>query len=473
MAKSLLRRLLHAILLLGVISIIAFCLSKLAPGDEVLELLSIEDSRFSPSTDPAQYRMSYKTMAAKRGLDLPSFYFSIQPGFYSDSIRKILPTEDRQSVLKWVGVTKNNTGALHLYKDLLAGLSYACPRADTLVLADLVCEDINSMLNDADIYSIHQKVLRLHTAIAQNGNRDTRYAQIISTLNADVDKLIIASKKISPKQWLPAVHWNGAQNQYHQWMAGLITFKPLTSLVDGRNAWSKILDALKWTLLLNGSAFLLAIGLGILIGIWSATHDGFRTERLVNILLFALFAVPSFWLATLMIFSFSSGEWLSVFPSGGLGPYDSARGIVDKCRILLSHLTLPVLCLALGSLAYVSRQMKQSVVNQLNQPYVMSLRSLGVSEKSILRHHVVRNALFPMITLFGGALPALLSGSLIIEVIFSIPGMGRLIFSSLMARDWPVAFPILMFGATITVVSYILTDVIYKWADPRVKSMES
>lgn len=77
-----------------------------------------------------------------------------------------------------------------------------------------------------------------------------------------------------------------------------------------------------------------------------------------------------------------------------------------------------------------------------------------------------------MITLIGGALPALLSGSLIIEVIFSIPGMGRLMYTSLMARDWPVVFPILMFGATITVLTYILTDVIYKWADPRVKSME-
>jgi peptide/nickel transport system permease protein len=76
-----------------------------------------------------------------------------------------------------------------------------------------------------------------------------------------------------------------------------------------------------------------------------------------------------------------------------------------------------------------------------------------------------------MITLIGGALPALLSGSLIIEVIFSIPGMGRLMYTSLMARDWPVAFPILMFGAAITVMTYILTDIIYKWADPRVKSI--
>jgi peptide/nickel transport system permease protein len=129
------------------------------------------------------------------------------------------------------------------------------------------------------------------------------------------------------------------------------------------------------------------------------------------------------------------------------------------------------MCLALGSLAYVSRQMKQSVRHELRQRYVLALRALGVSEKTILRRHVIRNALFPVITMMGSALPALLSGSLIIEVIFSIPGMGRLMYTSLLARDWPVVFPVLMLGATVTVLAYFLTDIVYKWMDPRVKSV--
>jgi len=223
--------------------------------------------------------------------------------------------------------------------------------------------------------------------------------------------------------------------------------------------------------LLNGFSFLLAIFLGILIGVWSGTHEGSFLERLISLKLFALFALPSFWLATLFIYFFSSGEWFSIFPAGGLGPYQTAGGFFAQAGVLSKHLTLPVLCLALGSLAYVSRQMKQSVVHQLRQPYVLSLRTQGITEKTITRKHVFRNALFPMITMIGGALPALLSGSLIIEVIFSIPGMGRLMYTSLMARDWPVVFPILMCSATITVLSYILTDIIYKWADPRVKSI--
>ncbi|MGB3079490.1 MAG: ABC transporter permease, partial [Saprospiraceae bacterium] len=271
--------------------------------------------------------------------------------------------------------------------------------------------------------------------------------------------------------WLPLIEWNGTHNQYHQWMSGLLSQRPLTSLVDGLNAWTKIFDALKWTLLLNGLAFLLAILLGVGIGIWSGAHDGMPLERIINWILFALFALPSFWLGTLFIYSLTSGEWLSIFPSGGLGSYQRAGSVIEKWSILFSHLLLPVMCLTLGALAYVSRQMKQSVLHQMEQPYVKALRAQGISERTILKKHVIRNALFPVITIIGGSVPALLSGSLIVEVIFSIPGMGRLMYNSLLAHDWPVVFPVLMLGAAITVFSYVLTDVVYKWADPRVKTV--
>ncbi len=471
MINSLLRRFLNALVLLGLISILAFCLSKMVPGDEILDYLSIDESGYSSSVDPLEQRLAYARIANKRGLDLPPFYLSVSPGFFPDSLYQIFPVEDRKAVKKWIHSSKNKKDALRLYHDLRSGLSYTCPRADTLRLADQYCQNLSTILGNQDLFSIHRDIIKLHDSIKENETRDSSYYKIISILNNDIEALIRTPKKLSIVEWLPAIQWNGVHNQYHQWMSGFITFKPLTSLIDGRNAWSKILDALYWTLLLNGLAFILAIFLGIGIGIWSGTHDGYKIERLVNVILFALFAVPSFWLATLFISLLSSGEWLSIFPAGGLGPYHAASSVFEKWGILLTHLTLPVLCLSLGSLAYVSRQMKQSVMNQLGQPYVLSLLAQGISEKTIIRKHVIRNAIFPLITLIGGSLPALLSGSLIIEVIFSIPGMGRLMFTSLMARDWPVVFPILMFGATITVFSYILTDLVYKWADPRVKSL--
>ena len=473
MIRSLLRRCIHAFILLGVISIIAFGLSKLVPGDEVLDYLSIDDSRYSSSAGPLEQRNAYTKVSHKRGLDLPLFYFSVHPGYYPDSLFSIVPVEDRNTVVHWVQSSRQKDASVQLYKDLISGLTYSCVRGDTSATGKIFCTEIDKLLATHDLFSVHHSILRLQHDHLQNESSDTVYAQIISTLNTDIEKLITSPDKLSVSAWLPSFQWHGSHNQYHQWMSGLITFKPLTSLIDGRNAWSKILDALQWTLLLNGFAFLLAMVLGIIIGIWSGTHDGFRLERFINVLLFALFALPSFWLATLFIYFLSTGEWLTLFPAGGLGPYHAADNVIEKWGIIAAHLTLPVLCLALGSLAYVSRQMKQSVVHQFSQPYVLSLRAQGISEKSILRKHVIRNSLYPVITLIGGSIPGLLSGSLIIEVIFSIPGMGRLMYSSLVARDWPVVFPILMFSAAITVLTYILTDMVYKWADPRVKTMES
>nr|MDQ3016665.1 ABC transporter permease [Bacteroidota bacterium] len=182
--------------------------------------------------------------------------------------------------------------------------------------------------------------------------------------------------------------------------------------------------------------------------------------------------VPLFWLATLLIYFFASGEILKIFPAGGLGSYHTASNAFAYAGTLINHLFLPVLCLSVGSLAYVSRQMKQSFLHETKQSYVWALKSHGVSAKSIRKNHIIPNALFPVITIIGSSIPALLSGSLIIEVIFNIPGMGRLLYNSLLARDWPVAFPILMMAAVVTVLSYILTDVIYRLADPRVKTLE-
>lgn len=473
MIKSLIKRFVQAFFLLGVISVIGFGLSKLVPGDEILDYLSIDDPRYTSAANALEQRTAYRQVAAKRGLDKPLFYFSVSPGYYPDSLFSIVPISDRSSVTHWIKQSKQSEAAMKMYRDFMEGLAYSCPKSDTSTIAVAFCEGIGDMIDQQDIFSVHHSFLRLQQKINADSLVGRQYTEWMSVYKDDIEVLIKPSKGLSAAAWLPSFGWHGTNNQYHQWITGMVSLQPLTSLIDGRDAWAKIFEALKWTLLLNGWAFILAIVLGMAIGLWAGTHDGSQLERLINIFLFALFALPSFWMATLFIYFLSSGEWLSVFPTGGLGSYHSAGNIFERWGIISSHLILPVLCLALGSLAYVSRQMKQSVMQQLIQPYVFSLRTQGVSEKTILRKHVFKNALFPMITLIGGSLPALLSGSLIIEVIFSIPGMGRLLYSSLMARDWPVVFPILMMVATITVFAYILTDLVYKWADPRVKTLGS
>jgi peptide/nickel transport system permease protein len=468
MIKSLIRKFFFAFLWLWVISILAFWLSKQVPGDEVLDYLSIENETFSKSLNPYQQREAYQQTAHKRGLDLPLFYFSLDKGIYPQSLETIFPEEDRNAIKGWINASHNSRGSMEFYSSLRQSLQSSCSNSSISPLADASCRKIHAMLIQPDINIVYSSLNELFQQ-SKTGN-DLILINQLTNAKALSNNLQV-KHKLSVVEFLPSFHWNGSKNQYHRWMTGLITLKPMVSLIDGRNAWTKIGEALKWTFILNGLAFILAIFLGVVIGIWSGVRDGSRKEKWASIILFTFFAIPAFWLATLLIFLLASGEWLSILPPGGLGNYHVANSIWEKWGIIGMHLILPVFCLTIGSLAYISRQMKQSVLHEYSQPYISSLRALGISEKTILRKHIIRNALFPMITMMGNAFPAIISGSLIIEVIFSIPGMGRLMFNSLMARDWPVVFPILMLGATVTIISYTLTDIVYKWLDPRVKSL--
>ena len=398
MLRSLLNRTLNVVILLGLISVLAFYLSKLVPGDEVLDYLSIDDPRYSGSSDPWEQRISYAAVAHRRGLDQPLFYFSLHPGYYPDSLFSITPANDRETVISWIKQSGDKDNSLSLYKAIISGLAYACPQSDTSPIASNYCSEFHSLLQLADRHAVHREITRIQQQSISNQGSHHDFHELITNMQASADALIKPSKKFSLAEYIPSFDWHGTKNQYHQWIAGFVTYQPLTSLVDGRNAWTKIFDALKWTLLLNGIAFLLAVIIGMGIGIWSGVKNGTWFERLIQIKLFLLFALPSFWLATLLIYFLSSGEWLKIFPSGGLGPYHMASNFFEKSGILLKHLILPVICLTVGSLAYVSRQMKQSVLHQFTQPYVLSLRAQGVSESTILRKHIVKNALFPMIT---------------------------------------------------------------------------
>lgn len=471
MVKSLLRRFLYTLLLLWIISLIAFWLSQQVPGDVVMDYISIDDRGYHVSAGPLEHRLAYERVAKKRGLDLREFYVSVYPGNYPDSINRILPYEDRNVVKKWIHTSGNGEGSLLMYKIFRSGLFANCG-INKQASNDLLCNFFNRSLGTENISLINENAKTIKQQLANDTTVSAANMIALNVVIEQSDQLMtgpIASA--IPKYRLPSIKWNGFHNQYHQWITGLFFQKPVTSLVDGRNAWSKIYDSLKWTLLLNGFALLVAIFLGIAIGIWSALKEDKAIEKLINGILFALFALPSFWLGTLLIYFFSSGEWLSVFPASGLGSYHAAGNIFERVAIIFGHLFLPVTCLALGSIAYVSRQMKQSLLHELAQPYVLHLRAQGISEKTIVNKHAIRNAIFPIITIIGGAVPVLLSGSLIIEVIFSIPGMGRLMYNSLLSRDWPVVFPVLMLGAIVTILSYHLSDIMYKWMDPRVKTI--
>ena len=191
-------------------------------------------------------------------------------------------------------------------------------------------------------------------------------------------------------------------------------------------------------------------------------------DRGTTIFVFLGFAMPSFWLALLMMDYF--GVRLGVFPVAGLKSigYDylsPARQFWDMAH----HLVMPVFVSAFGGLAGFSRYMRSNMLEVIRQDYILTARAKGLSERTVIYKHALRNALLPVITILGLSVPGLIGGSVIFETIFAIPGMGKLFYDGVLMRDYPLIMGILVIGAVLTLIGNLLADVSYAMADPRIR----
>lgn len=196
--------------------------------------------------------------------------------------------------------------------------------------------------------------------------------------------------------------------------------------------------------------------------------DGFSTA-----MLFILYSIPSFWIATiLLVFLTVASYGISWFPTGGAYTMELHQNAATPMSTyiidVLHHLVLPVFCMTYGSFAFLSRQTRGSMLGVLRQDYIRTANAKGLAEEKVIWKHAFRNSLFPIITLFSSVFPRALSGSIAIELIFNIPGMGQLALTSITARDWPLVFAISMLAAVLTMIGNLIADLLYGVADPRV-----
>lgn len=257
--------------------------------------------------------------------------------------------------------------------------------------------------------------------------------------------------------------------QFWQWMKRVATLEFGESFRDHKPVTTKIAEALPITLTLNILTILIIYLVSIPLGTLSALKPKGLLDRASAIVLFVLYSLPSFWVAVMLMVIFGGGDWLNWFPISGFIS-DSASQLPWSGRIMnvAWHLVLPVICLTYGGFAFLSRFARGSLLEVIRQDYIRTARAKGLSEWQVVVKHGLRNAMIPLLTLMGTILPALLGGSVIIEQIFSIPGMGRLGFESVLARDYPVIMAIATISAFLTLVSILITDILYVVVDPRI-----
>jgi peptide/nickel transport system permease protein len=222
------------------------------------------------------------------------------------------------------------------------------------------------------------------------------------------------------------------------------------------------------TFLINILSMLFIFVVAIPIGISSATHQYSLGDKITTVFVFVGFAIPSFWLAILLQILF--GIILGLIPISGLKSMDyESLSSLGKIWDLTGHLILPVFVSSFGGLAGLSRFMRSSMLEVIRQDYITTARAKGLSERTVIYKHALKNAVLPIITLLGLSVPGLIGGSVIIENIFGIPGMGQLFFMSVMTRDYPLVMGILTIGAILTLVGNLLADLGYTFADPRIR----
>ena len=237
---------------------------------------------------------------------------------------------------------------------------------------------------------------------------------------------------------------------------------------DGRLVMDKIRERIPITLGLNVLELVIIFAVAVPLGILSATRQYSLFDKGMTLFVFVGFATPDFWLALLLMILF--GVQLGWLPISGLRSLNfEYLSFWAQVWDIFSHLILPVLVAAFGGLAYLSRLMRGSLLEVIRQDYVRTARAKGLPERDVIYKHAVRNAVIPVVTLLGLMVPGLLGGSVFIETVFSIPGMGQLFVQSAFSRDEPVLMALIVIGASLSLLGNILADISYGLVDPRIR----
>jgi peptide/nickel transport system permease protein len=255
--------------------------------------------------------------------------------------------------------------------------------------------------------------------------------------------------------WLTNVFHLNLGNSYSR-------YQPVTQVIGER---------IGPTLLLSGTSLLLGYLLAIPMGLYATARGGRLDERSLSVGLYMLYSLPAFVAALFlqMIFAVKlQGTWLELPLDGMISRDFENFSILGKAADLFQHALLPTICLTYGTLAYDTRFIQANMQEVLRQDYIRTARAKGVSRANVIIHHAFRNTLIPFVTMLGLELPLILSGAIILEQIFTWPGMGRLFFEAIREYDYPTIMGLVLLFSVLTLLGQLLADILYAVVDPRV-----
>ena len=241
------------------------------------------------------------------------------------------------------------------------------------------------------------------------------------------------------------------------------------SHVDKRPVLKKVLSKLKYSITLSFSSVLLIYAISLPLGIWSSIRQNTMADRVVTTVLFMMYSLPSFFVAVFLLNLLTRGTPLQVFPTSGFESLDTSQmTLLEYLKDVGWHITLPIFCGSYAALAALSRYARSGLLDVIRSDYVRTARAKGLPESVVILKHAARNGMIPILTLLASLLPTLIGGSVIIEVVFGIPGMGSFLFESINLRDYNAVMAVLLISSALTLVGMLISDLSYALVDPRI-----
>lgn len=442
MGAHITKRLLWLPVTVFLIVLITFYLSQSA--DQYILIDEISPELNSRVVHPRKIHQEYIQLTIEKELHLPTFYFSILPENLK-SLHQIVDLRERKAKKGWLS-------------------------------------SHDSELVEAHYRSIHEQMDTIDSAVGYNRLQALLYASpedvqgVLDLFSDDeLNKKKINQIKKSGSSWMvqfPNIVWHGWENKFHHFLSQLLQFNFGNSTVDGRPVWSKIYQALCWTVPISLIVLFLSILLSYLLSLITIATKYDWLQKMITAKVLILYAMPLFWIATLCIVFLTTeyyGNWLNVFPSVGIYSSGYEASWVDKIFSLGRFLLLPIFCMVASGLAFFFLQWKDNAEDIQARPFVITAKSKGLHHLKVLQRHIFSNAGYSILGLVGFFIPSLISGSIIIEVLFNIPGMGRLMFTSINLNDWNVVIAIVFIASFVSFIGFIVADLILQWIHPKNK----
>ena len=459
MLTYLLKRISTLLLSLWIISVCLFFLQKNATVDVVM-LQSKARSNGSFYVHPLAAEKVYRAEAVRLNIDRPLFYFAMKPAMYPDTFYKVQYPE-AVKVQKKLLLGTGDWALVQTYFQALTSFYEKVAQTENGPVSIFWKQQLQEMANTSDLSAVK-------AACQVSDEMREPYIEELRKIEHLLDQL--SQETPSFFSWLPSPEWNGFDNQFHSWFSKMIHGDIGISSRDGRPVLDKLKEAIPWTLWVNGLAILLAYMFAMPVGILMAILPKSRWLRWINNFLLALYALPAFWVGSMLLFQATLPEYgFSFFSISGWSNLQREGGFLSQPIPFLLQLSLPVFCMAYGLAAYLTSYMQSTFSKVLNEPYMLFAKTKGISRMRLYFKHALPNALLPQIVFVAGIIPALITGSVVIEVIFNIPGMGRLFIDSMLSQDFTTVYSFVLLVSVLTAVGLIVSDILLVVTDPRIR----